>query len=289
MIRQTGGETFGEISTRSSPASSAIRLASDVGTTPTCLPLAPISRTDGIRMSSLMRVAFSAAIVLLLQNRNAVTRDLGGEPFQERIQRHGTQILPAARAHGQFTFLRLPLSDDQQIGCTLQGMFADFKAYFFVSQVRFSPETGFQEVFFYFLGIFRLFIRDGEYCGLHRGEPNRGSPGIFFKQNPDETLNRAKYRAVQHDRYLFAAIGRDVVGAEPTRHGEIHLNGAALPDPADRVLEREFDLRPVERPLPRLQVPGQFLAIQGMFQGMLGLVPGLVRADTVCRAGRTTG
>src|SRR4030042_6189295 len=147
MIRQTGGETLGDISTRSIPASSAMRFASGVGTTPTCLPSAPISRTAGIRISSLMRVAFSAAIVLTLQNRNAVTRDLGGEPFQERTRRHGTQILTAARAHGQFTFLRLPLADDQQIGCTLQGMFADFKAYFFVSQVRFSPETGFPEVF----------------------------------------------------------------------------------------------------------------------------------------------
>src|SRR4030065_95736 len=149
MIRQTGGETFGEISTRSIPASSAMRLASDIGTTPTCLPSAPIKRTDGIRMSSLMRVAFSAAIVLLLQNRNAVTRDLGGEPFQERIQRHGTQILPAARAHGQFTFLRLPLPRDPPIGSTLQGMFADFKAYFFVSQVRFGPKTRLYGVFFF--------------------------------------------------------------------------------------------------------------------------------------------
>src|SRR4030067_185211 len=174
MIRQTCGETFGEISTRSIPASPAMLFASGVGTTPTCLPSAPISRTDGIRISSLMRVAFSAAIVLILQNRNAVTRDLGGEPFQERTRRHGTQVLTAARAHGQFPFLRFPLADDQQIGCTLQGMFADFKAYFLVSQVRFDSKAGFQQVFLDFPGIFSLFVGNGEYRGLHRGKPRRG-------------------------------------------------------------------------------------------------------------------
>src|SRR4030067_711638 len=106
-MRRTGGETAGEISTRSSPASSAMRLASDVGTMPTCLPSAPISRTDGIRISSLIRVDFSAAINLTLQNRNAVARDLRGDPVQKRRWRHGAQILTGARAHGQFTFLRL--------------------------------------------------------------------------------------------------------------------------------------------------------------------------------------
>ena len=50
-------------------------------------------------------------------------------------------------------------------------------------------------------------------------------------------------------------------------------------------LSGEFDLGSVESPLPRLQIPGQVLAVQGLLQGVLGLVPELIRANAVGRAG----
>ena len=55
MILHTGGSAFGEISTRSSPASSAICIARAGVTTPTFSPSAPIRRISGDRMRSLMR------------------------------------------------------------------------------------------------------------------------------------------------------------------------------------------------------------------------------------------
>src|SRR3569623_526790 len=55
MILQTGGLLFGEISTRSMPASIAIFTATDVSVTPTLTPFWSISWTSRLRISSLVR------------------------------------------------------------------------------------------------------------------------------------------------------------------------------------------------------------------------------------------
>ena len=55
MILATGGVAFGEISTRSRPASSASSIALSGGTTPMFSPSAPMSRISGARMRSLTR------------------------------------------------------------------------------------------------------------------------------------------------------------------------------------------------------------------------------------------
>src|ERR1700750_2965809 len=55
MILQTGGVTFGEISTRSMPASMAILMAVTVSMVPLLEPSTSISWICALRMSSLMR------------------------------------------------------------------------------------------------------------------------------------------------------------------------------------------------------------------------------------------
>ena len=53
--RQTGGTALGATSTKSTPASSAMRRASDVRTIPIWAPSTPVSRTSGTRISLLIR------------------------------------------------------------------------------------------------------------------------------------------------------------------------------------------------------------------------------------------
>src|SRR5262245_33972145 len=55
MILQTGGLLFGEISTRSIPASMAILMATTVSTVPLLVPSTSISWICALRMSSLVR------------------------------------------------------------------------------------------------------------------------------------------------------------------------------------------------------------------------------------------
>ena len=61
MILQTGGSEFGATSTRSSSASRAIRMATDVSTTPTFSLFAPINRTCEARM-----VSFTRNVIVLI-------------------------------------------------------------------------------------------------------------------------------------------------------------------------------------------------------------------------------
>src|SRR3989344_1132456 len=119
MIRHTGGAAVGEISTRSIPASSAFCSASVMDTIPTCCPSAPIRRTLGTLIRPLTRCSLSSAMWQVLQNSNAVARNLTGESGAKRIERHAAQILALARAHGDGTLLRLPLAQHQQIRDTL--------------------------------------------------------------------------------------------------------------------------------------------------------------------------
>src|SRR5689334_14133195 len=74
------------------------------------------------------------------------------------------------------------------------------------------------------------------------------------------------------------------MGAQPSRHGKVHLDGPTLPEPTDGVLERELDLGAVEGALARFFVPWQLAAIECLPEGLLRLVPALVRTDAVGRA-----
>ena len=56
MILATGGDACGEISTRSSPASSAAFRASARDSIPSCSPEVPITRSSEARIASLMRM-----------------------------------------------------------------------------------------------------------------------------------------------------------------------------------------------------------------------------------------
>src|SRR3989344_5308740 len=242
MIRQTGGAALGEISTRSRPASSDRRNASFMGTTPICWPSLPINLTCGALMRPLTRTSLSVAMFLFLQNSNAVARGFPSEHGVKRLRGHTTQILTLARAHGQGTFLRFLLAHHQQIRDTLQGMLADFKANFLVSQVGFDPPAVFYQGFFKLASIVLLLIRDGQNDRLHRGQPGGQRPGMLLNQNADKTLQRAQNSPVQHDRDLLAAVFGDISGTQSRRHGKVHLDGPALPYPTEAVLQREFDL-----------------------------------------------
>ena len=91
---------------------------------------------------------------------------------------------------------------------------------------------------------------------------------------------------MQHDRRLARVVFIDEFGAQTPRHREIDLNGAALPDAANRVLERKFDLGAVKRALARQGFPRHALRIQSIRQRLFGDVPGLIGANPLGRPRR---
>ena len=105
----------------------------------------------------------------------------------------------------------------------------------------------------------------------------------MLDQDADKALHRAEDRAVQHDRGVAAAVLADIGGAEPPRHLEIELQGAALPVAAERVAQDEFELRPVERALAGVERIGEPGRLDRSVQILLGAVPNRVAADAVRR------
>ncbi len=107
----------------------------------------------------------------------------------------------------------------------------------------------------------------------------------MLDEDADEAFHRPENRAVQQHGRLAAVVLVDVFGAETHRQVEVELDGAALPQAAERVLQRELDLRPVERALARLQIERQAIAFECGGKRGLRPIPGFVRADPLFRAG----
>ena len=165
-------------------------------------------------------------------------------------------------------------------------MLADFKANFFVSQVRLGTKPALTESFFHFQGKIGLFVGDIHHHRLSRCQPGGECTLVVLDQNPDKALEGTENRAVQHHRMLTAVVLADVFGTQTHRQVEIELQGTTLPDPTQAILQGEFDLRPVERTLTRLQVIRQPGTVQRGSQGRLGAIPQIIGAHTLVRTGR---
>src|SRR5580698_9085858 len=75
----------------------------------------------------------------------------------------------------------------------------------------------------------------------------------------------------------------DIERAEPARHVEIDLHGAALPIPADGVAQDVFKLGAIERTFALVERPRPAGSFQRLHQGFFGLVPYGIFADALVR------
>ena len=165
-------------------------------------------------------------------------------------------------------------------------MFPNFIGYFLISQVRLDPEPLPAQTFRHFGAVFGLSFRDIQDRHLDRRQPGRQGSCIVFEQYSDKSLHRAHDRAMQHDRHLAGVVFGHIFCAQPFRHREIHLDGAALPDSADRVLQRELDLWPVKRALPLELGPGYPGRVERVRKRRLGTIPHGVRPHSLGRTRR---
>src|SRR5690606_30129948 len=162
-------------------------------------------------------------------------------------------------------------------------MLADFKADLLVSQVRLSSAAALIESFLNFTCKISLLVGDIHDHRLGWRQPSWECAFVMLDQNSDETLERPQNRTVQHDRMLAIIVFADVFSAESDRQVEIELQGTALPDATQAVLERKLDLRTVESRLTRLQIVRQSSGIQRSGQRSLGTNPQLVGTHTLFR------
>src|SRR3546814_6842388 len=81
----------------------------------------------------------------------------------------------------------------------------------------------------------------------------------MLDQDADETLVGAEDRAVEHHRAVALAILADIARVEAFGHHAVGLDRPALPRPADRVGQVEFELGGVESALARQFFPAIIL------------------------------
>src|SRR6266851_9231995 len=297
-ILQTGGSALGATSTRSRPASDAMVSASLRPTTPTMLPRSSTRRTRRTPISSLMRgpsrvgVKFTGglAIYILLQWVELFRRDRVGPARRRRYrrllcqssnrfaERKGFLLLSAEPPQRNRSGCRLALPDDEQNRHLGKAVLADLIADLVVAGVGLDPEPQAGAFAHDLLGIGRRLGRNRRNHRLHRRQPQRETARIMLDQDADEALHRPQDRAVQHHRDMTRAILADIARAEPPRHCEIDLKGAALPLAAERVAQVKFELRPIEGTLARVERVAQPCGLDSVAQRRFGAIPDLVRA-----------
>src|SRR5262245_51433115 len=113
--------------------------------------------------------------------------------------------------------------------------------------------------------------------------------GIMLDKDPSESFERAKHRAMDHDRCRLLAVRPYIKRPKPAGQVEVDLRRTALPFASDRVAQRIFKFRPVKSAFARIdsRLKAAFREfLQHPRQSGFGLVPGFVRADALFRPRR---
>src|SRR5438876_1173009 len=100
---------------------------------------------------------------------------------------------------------------------------------------------------------------------------------VVLGEHPDEPLEGAEDRAVDHDGALRRSVGVDVLEREAVGLREVDLDGRELPAAPERVQNVDVDFGPVERSVARVEVIREPIRLQRVVQGPLGRLPLLVR------------
>ena len=95
-------------------------------------------------------------------------------------------------------------------------------------------------------GVFGVPVGDGEDQDLDGRQPQREGAVVVLDEDPEEPLERAEQGPVDHIRAVLLAVLADVGHVEPFGIVEVELDGGALPEPADGVLDLDVDLGAVK-------------------------------------------
>src|SRR2546421_3765360 len=106
----------------------------------------------------------------------------------------------------------------------------------------------------------------------------------MLDQETREPLDRAEDRAMHHQGAMRFVIRARVLEVEALRQRVVELDSRALPLAADRVVELDVDLRPVERAAADVHAIRQVAPVEPAFQRLCGDVPHGVRAQLLVGA-----
>ena len=127
---------------------------------------------------------------------------------------------------------------------------------------------------------------DGNDANLNRREPEWKLAGVMLDQDPDEALQRAEQRTMDHVGRVVVVVGAHVGEPEARRHLGIELDRAHLPRAPEHVRHVQVDLRPVERAVALVDQVLDRTPVEGVLERGLGEIPLLVRSELLFRTRR---
>lgn len=192
----------------------------------------------------------------------------------------------AAQAQRHGAFFSFLAADDDNHRNALHRQLADFLVDLLVRQVGVRANTGCLELQAHVARIVIGIRHDGGDHRLHWRQPEGQAAGMVLDENAGEPLQRAEDGAMQHDRRVAVAVFADVLGIKAAGQVQVHLDGAALPVAADGIAQHELQLGAVERAFAGEQAVVDAHRLQRIGQRGFGLVPEVIGADALFRAGR---
>ena len=157
-------------------------------------------------------------------------------------------------------------------------MFADLIVDLFIANIRLGPHPARLQRGNHLMHIIIRIRHDRGNHHLTRRQPEGQAARMAFDQDADETFKRPQRRPVQHHGAMFRPIRTDIIRVQPLRQHEIHLMGATLPIPANRIRQHKFQLGAIKRTLAGVQLRLDPRRTRGRQQRLFRLVPNLVRS-----------
>src|SRR6266545_3937437 len=127
-------------------------------------------------------------------------------------------------------------------------------------------------------------VGDEQHGRVDRSDPEGKVPGRMLDQDPQEALDGAENRAVEHDRTVLLAVLADIGQIEALAVLEVALDRPELPRASQGILHAEVDLGSIEGAVAGRHDVRAFCLLQRCRQGNLAAVPQLVRADALLGA-----
>src|SRR5271166_1405136 len=209
---------------------------------------------------------------------------LCGERCYGVAERHRRLVGRSEPPDGYGALDALPLADDQQDGNFGVRMLPHFIGDLLIAQIALDAQAFLARRRDHVERVFVGLLGDRRDDDLQGRKPERQMTGEVLDQNAGEALQRAEHGAMNHDRGLLFAIGIDIEGAEASWKIEVYLRRAALPFAPNRVAQRIFEFRTVERALAGIDrgfIASSAQDFKHAEKRGLRLVPGLTGADAL--------
>src|SRR5450830_461910 len=222
--------------------------------------------------------------------RQPAVADLAGDLRRGVVEQDGALLL-AALAHGHLAALLFLVADHQQIRHLLQLAVADPPAHALAAVVEVGADARLEQRAEHLVAVGGVPVGDRDDERLDRRQPRGQVAAVVLQQDAHEALDAPQQRAVDHDGPMLFVVGPGVRDVEALRHGEVDLDGAALPGAPHDVADVEVDLGAVEGAVAGVQHVGEGLAagarlgVEHAGEGALGPLPHLVAADALVGPG----